>query len=152
MKPSCTGLSLVTRAGLMVITLRQSNNPPNEKVQTHQDRKRRNRWRAKSRVCPSFSLTSRGLFTSAGNGAYVRKGTILRVMVAGRPKVSFWPDGSTSPGNYGSLIFSNTFQLNFCMHFSFSWVGRLTTLLVLRPHSSVSKSKLYRPLGGSGII
>jgi hypothetical protein len=35
---------------------------------------------------------------SAGNGAYVRKGTSLRVMVA---KVSFWLDGSTSSGNYG---------------------------------------------------
>jgi hypothetical protein len=27
--------------------------------------------------------------------------TTLRVMVASRPKVIFWPDGSTSPGNYG---------------------------------------------------
>jgi hypothetical protein len=36
---------------------------------------------------------------SAGNGAYVRKGSISRVMVASRSKVSFWPDGSTSPGN-----------------------------------------------------
>jgi hypothetical protein len=27
------------------------------------DRKRRDRWRAKSRACSSFSLTSRGLFT-----------------------------------------------------------------------------------------
>jgi hypothetical protein len=31
----------------------------------------------------------------------LRKGTTLRVMVASRPKVSFWPGGSTSPGNYG---------------------------------------------------
>jgi hypothetical protein len=38
---------------------------------------------------------------SAGNGAYVWKGTTSRVMVASRPKVSFWPDGNTSPGNYG---------------------------------------------------
>jgi hypothetical protein len=37
---------------------------------------------------------------SASNGAYARKGTAWRVMVASRPKVSFWPDGSTSPGNY----------------------------------------------------
>jgi hypothetical protein len=64
MQPSCPGLSPVKRAGFMVITLRQSNNPPNGKVQTHQDRKRRNRWRAKSRACSSFPLTSsRGLFT-----------------------------------------------------------------------------------------
>jgi hypothetical protein len=27
-----------------------------------------------------------------------------RVMVAGRSKVSFWPDGSTSPGNYEWLF------------------------------------------------
>jgi hypothetical protein len=26
------------------------------------------------------------------------------VMVANRPKVSFWPDGSTSPENYGWLL------------------------------------------------
>jgi hypothetical protein len=40
---------------------------------------------------------------STGNGAYTRKGTTLRVMVASRSKVSFWPNGSTSPGNYGWL-------------------------------------------------
>jgi hypothetical protein len=28
----------------------------------------------------------------------------LRVMVASRPNVNFWPDGSTSPGNYGWII------------------------------------------------
>jgi hypothetical protein len=31
-----------------------------------------------------------------------RKGTTLRVIVASKHKASFWPDGSTSPGNYGS--------------------------------------------------
>jgi hypothetical protein len=31
------------------------------------------------------------------------EGTTSRVMVASRPKLSFWPDGSTSPGNYGWL-------------------------------------------------
>jgi hypothetical protein len=31
----------------------------------------------------------------------VQKGTTSRVMVASKPKVSFWPDGSTNPGNYG---------------------------------------------------
>jgi hypothetical protein len=40
MQPSCPGLSLVTTAGFMVMTLRQSNDPPSEKVQAHQDRKR----------------------------------------------------------------------------------------------------------------
>jgi hypothetical protein len=63
MEPSCPGLSLVTRAGFMVMILRKSNNPPNGKVQGHQDRKRRDRWRAKPRACSSFSLRSRGLFT-----------------------------------------------------------------------------------------
>jgi hypothetical protein len=33
------------------------------KVQTHRDQKRRDRLRAKSRACSSFSLTLRGLFT-----------------------------------------------------------------------------------------
>jgi hypothetical protein len=37
---------------------------------------------------------------STGNGA-LWKGTTLRVMVASRPEVSFLPDGSTSPRNYG---------------------------------------------------
>jgi hypothetical protein len=32
------------------------------KVKTHRDRKRRDRWRAKSRACSSFYLTSRWLF------------------------------------------------------------------------------------------
>jgi hypothetical protein len=36
-----------------------------------------------------------------GNGAYAQKGTTLRVMLTSRPKVSFWPDCSTSPGSYG---------------------------------------------------
>jgi hypothetical protein len=36
---------------------------------------------------------------SDGNGTYTWKGTTLRVMMANRPKVSFWPVGSTSPGN-----------------------------------------------------
>jgi hypothetical protein len=41
---------------------------------------------------------------STGNGAYERKWTISSVMVVSRLKVSFWPDGSTSPGNYGWLF------------------------------------------------
>jgi hypothetical protein len=55
---SCPGLSLVTTAQFTVMTLRRSYNPPNEKVQTHGDRASRNRWRAKSKACSSFSLTS----------------------------------------------------------------------------------------------
>jgi hypothetical protein len=38
---------------------------------------------------------------SAGNGAYARKVTTSRAMLASRPKVNFLPDGSTSPRNYG---------------------------------------------------
>jgi hypothetical protein len=41
---------------------------------------------------------------SAGYGAYARKGITSNVMVANRPKVSFLPDGSNSPGNYGRLF------------------------------------------------
>jgi hypothetical protein len=35
---------------------------------------------------------------STGNGAYTQDGSTQRLMVACRPKISFWPDGSTSPG------------------------------------------------------
>jgi hypothetical protein len=38
---------------------------------------------------------------SSEKGASTWKGTTLRVMMASRPKISSWPDGSTSPGNYG---------------------------------------------------
>jgi hypothetical protein len=45
---------------------------------------------------------------STEKGAYLQKGTTFRVLVASRPKVSFWPDGSTSPWNYEyHLIFHN---------------------------------------------
>jgi hypothetical protein len=47
------------------------------------------------------------------------------VMVASRPKVSFWPDGSTSHGNYGWLFVLSivpwvspllrTIKYNYCM-------------------------------------
>jgi hypothetical protein len=33
---------------------------------------------------------------SAGNSACTQKGNTSRVIVASRPKVSFWPDGSTT--------------------------------------------------------
>jgi hypothetical protein len=37
------------------------------------------------------------------------------VMVASRPKASFWPDGSgTSPGNYGWLFVGNV--LSWSLH------------------------------------
>jgi hypothetical protein len=32
------------------------------------------------------------------------KGLLFRLVVAGRPEVSFLPDGITSPGNYGWLF------------------------------------------------
>jgi hypothetical protein len=38
---------------------------------------------------------------STVNSKYAWIGSISRVMVPSRPKVSFWPDGATSPGNYG---------------------------------------------------
>jgi hypothetical protein len=38
---------------------------------------------------------------SAENGAYVRKGTTSRMTMTSRPKISFWPNSSTSSGNYG---------------------------------------------------
>jgi hypothetical protein len=37
------------------------------------------------------------------------KGTTLRVMVASRHKVSFWPDDSTSPGNYEYVFVALSF-------------------------------------------
>jgi hypothetical protein len=40
----------------------------------------------------------------AWNGTYAWKETTSRVMMASRPKVSFWPDGNTSPGNYRWLF------------------------------------------------
>jgi hypothetical protein len=40
---------------------------------------------------------------SAGNAAYTWKGTTSKAMVAIRPKVSFWLDG-TCPGNYGWIF------------------------------------------------
>jgi hypothetical protein len=46
---------------------------------------------------------------SDGNGEYARKGTTLRVMVATRPKISFWPDGNTSPENYGLIWYYYSF-------------------------------------------
>jgi hypothetical protein len=35
---------------------------------------------------------------------YLRKGTTSRAMVASKPKISFWSDDSTSPGNYRRLM------------------------------------------------
>jgi hypothetical protein len=79
LQPSCPGLSLVTRARFTAMALRQSNYPPNGKVQTHRDRKRRDRWRAKSRACSSFFLTLRGLFTK--NSTWQAKQSILHTTV-----------------------------------------------------------------------
>jgi hypothetical protein len=43
------------------------------------------------------------------NCAYARKGTTSKVMAASRPKISFWPDRNTSPGNYGWLFVCGEF-------------------------------------------
>jgi hypothetical protein len=42
----------------------------------------------------------------------MRMRTTSRVMVASRPKVRFWPNGSTSPGNYGWLLVTIWSHLN----------------------------------------
>jgi hypothetical protein len=44
---------------------------------------------------------------SAGNCAYAWKGITSTVIMVSVPKVSVWPNGSTSPGNYGCLYVSN---------------------------------------------
>jgi hypothetical protein len=67
MQLSCPGLALVTKAGFMVLTPRQSNNPPNGKVQIHQDRKRqdeRKARRTKSKVKSMLII----FFDIKGNG------------------------------------------------------------------------------------
>jgi hypothetical protein len=38
------------------------------------------------------------------------------VMVASRPRVSFWPDGSTSPGNYGSECYFTALDFSLTCH------------------------------------
>jgi hypothetical protein len=40
------------------------------------------------------------------------------VMVASRPKVSFWPDGSINPRNYGWLFLECC--INYWLHFVYS--------------------------------
>jgi hypothetical protein len=79
MQSSCPGLSMVTRDGFLIMSLRQSNNPPNGKVQTYLDRKRRDKWEAKPRACLLFSLTSRGLLTK--NSSPQAKQSIQRTTV-----------------------------------------------------------------------
>jgi hypothetical protein len=60
---SCPELSLVTRAGFMVMTLRQSNNLPNGKVQTYQGRKSKTAEQQIQEHDCHFFFTSRRLFT-----------------------------------------------------------------------------------------
>jgi hypothetical protein len=70
-------------------------------ILTHLRCSRQNRWWCWT---PSQNTPSRMHFKngrSAGNGAYAREETTSKVMVASRSKVSFWPDESTSPENYG---------------------------------------------------
>jgi hypothetical protein len=65
------------------------------------------RWSRQNRrqcLTPSQNKTSRIHLhhdRSSEDDAYARKGTTSRVMLASRPKVSFWPDDSPSPKNYG---------------------------------------------------
>jgi hypothetical protein len=46
------------------------------------------------------TLTEHDFQDAFRNGRNARKGTTSRVMVASMPKVTFWPDGNTSPRNY----------------------------------------------------
>jgi hypothetical protein len=52
------------------------------------------------------------------NGRSARNSTCVRMMVASRPNVNFWSDGSTSPWNYGWLFVKYViFLYNFCAKF-----------------------------------
>jgi hypothetical protein len=89
-------LTLFLSASLLKIKLRS----------LHFDTMRCSRQNRRRCETPSQNTTSRRHFKhgrSAENGAYARKRTNSRVMVASRTKVSFWSDASTSPGNYGWL-------------------------------------------------
>jgi hypothetical protein len=79
-------------------------------------------WGDRGRIAGGAEQPHRTLFPeciwkndrSAENVAYARKGPTLKVMVATRPKVSSWPDGSTSPGNYDWLFVYGTSCIPFC--------------------------------------
>jgi hypothetical protein len=43
--------------------------------------------------------------------AFAMKGTTSSVMIASRPEVSFRPDDSSSPGNYGCLPYVLTISV-----------------------------------------
>jgi hypothetical protein len=62
------------------------------------------------------------------NSAYSHKGTILKMIVTSSPKVSFWPDDSTSSENYRWLF---VFILHYtsCCHFCPSWVLLLNSVM-----------------------
>jgi hypothetical protein len=79
MQPSCPGLSLMRKAGFTIMTLRQSNNPPNVKVDNRRDWERRDRCGRKSTSRSSFSLPSRGLFTK--NSSWQAKRSITHTTV-----------------------------------------------------------------------
>jgi hypothetical protein len=71
---------------------------------------------------------------SGGNGAYARQGSTSRVMVASMPKVSVWPDVSSSPGNYGCYLYCSLASLCWLFErcerfvFQFQKSGMLNTL------------------------
>jgi hypothetical protein len=68
------------------------------------------RWsKQNSRRCwtPSQNMVSRihlKIGRSSGNGAYVWMGITSRMKLASRPKVNFWPNGSTSARYYGWIF------------------------------------------------
>jgi hypothetical protein len=77
------------------------------KVQTHRDRKRRDRWRTKSRACSSFSLTLRGSFTK--NSAWHAKQWISRTtMPFYGDCVKMWEDFAPNFGGKGSGSYITT--------------------------------------------
>lgn len=63
MQPSCPGSLKVMRDDFRLMAMRQSNNPPNGKVQSHQQQKGWGRWRAKWRASSPFYLIKKGLCT-----------------------------------------------------------------------------------------
>jgi hypothetical protein len=69
----------------------------------------------------------------AGNGAYTGKGNTSRVMVGCKPKVSFWPDGRTSSGNYGWLFVFSKCNVNEDVGLQILWakIGVLASKICL---------------------
>jgi hypothetical protein len=116
MQSTSPGLSLVMRPGFIIMTLRQSNNPLNGKVQTPRDRKRRDRWRAKSRACSSFALTSRELFARICPG---RPTSQFRILLW-RFMATAWKCAKTSPRTLATKELAVTSRQGTASHFFFN--------------------------------